>query len=307
VSDAPEDVDWVGEAHFRVLGYYFSLHWTAAELADPVLAVFDSFRVPPDPREHRIPPTPNVPAVYTLVHTGSRTRLACQLFYGDSKVFDADEADVIVRHVLWHIGDEAIRRTGSYLLVHAGAVATEAGRCLVLPGASGSGKTTLVTALVRAGFDYLSDEAAAIDPVSRHVFPFARPLALKSGSLPLFPDLAETVECIRVADELFVPPSALRPDPLAGPGPVDWIVAIGHEPRARTELSELSAAEGLFELGRHAINLSQYGSRALPLLADVARGARSYRLVSGDLAEAVDAMLGIVGGDARGAGRFASG
>jgi hypothetical protein len=51
------------------------------------------------------------------------------------------------------------------------------------------------------------------------------------------------------------------------------------------------------EMGKHAINLSQYGARALPLLADVARGARSYRLVSSDLSEAVHALLALVGDD----------
>jgi hypothetical protein len=93
----------------------------------------------------------------------------------------------------------------------------------------------------------------------------------------------------------------IRAGSVAGPGPVGWIVAIRHDPNASTELIELSAAEGVFELGRRAINLSLYGARALPLLADVARGARSFRLVSSDLAEAVDTLLALVGGDVVGA------
>jgi hypothetical protein len=296
-----DELEWVGEAYFRVLGYYFSLRWNAADLGEPVRTVLAPFGVAADAKERRIPPTPNTPPVYSLVRLKQALPPGYELLYGDGKLREADEVGDLLHHLFWHIGDEALRRTGSYLLVHAGAVALASGQCLVLPGDSGAGKTTLVAALVRAGLDYLSDEAAAIDPVSRRVFPFPRALALKSGSFSLFPDLPTAEGCVTAGDQCFVPPEMIRAGSVAGPGPVGWIVAIRHDPNASTELIELSAAEGVFELGRRAINLSLYGARALPLLADVARGARSFRLVSSDLAEAVDTLLALVGGDVVGA------
>jgi hypothetical protein len=63
------------------------------------------------------------------------------------------------------------------LFLHAGVVGWR-GRAIVLPGSSFAGKSTLVTALVRAGATYYSDEYAVLDTKGR-VHPFARPLSLR--------------------------------------------------------------------------------------------------------------------------------
>jgi hypothetical protein len=63
------------------------------------------------------------------------------------------------------------------LCIHAGVVHGSQG-LLVIPGTSGLGKSTLVAALVSAGFDYVSDEALAIDRITLRATPFPRPLTL---------------------------------------------------------------------------------------------------------------------------------
>jgi hypothetical protein len=70
-----------------------------------------------------------------------------------------------------------------HVFVHAGVVAHR-GRALLLPGRSLAGKTTLVTALVRQGATYLSDEFAVLDAEGT-VHPYLKPLSLriKPGSL----------------------------------------------------------------------------------------------------------------------------
>jgi hypothetical protein len=64
-----------------------------------------------------------------------------------------------------------------YLFVHAGVVGWQ-GRAIVIPGRSFTGKTSLVTALVRAGATYYSDEYAIFDPQGR-VHPYPRPLSIR--------------------------------------------------------------------------------------------------------------------------------
>jgi hypothetical protein len=54
-----------------------------------------------------------------------------------------------------------LARVRSHFLAHAGAVARD-GRGVVLAGDSGHGKTTLVLELARRGWDFLSDEVAAL-------------------------------------------------------------------------------------------------------------------------------------------------
>ncbi len=57
---------------------------------------------------------------------------------------------------------EVMKRRGRFPL-HAGCVAKE-GRGLLLAGTSGSGKSTLTAALVRDGWDFLSDDTVFIAP-----------------------------------------------------------------------------------------------------------------------------------------------
>src|SRR5262245_6087940 len=74
------------------------------------------------------------------------------------------------------------RNAASRLFVHAGVV-DRRGRAIVLPGASRSGKTTLVTAMLRGGAKYYSDEFAVLDDRGR-VHPWARPLRIRRAGMP---------------------------------------------------------------------------------------------------------------------------
>ena len=68
-----------------------------------------------------------------------------------------------------------------HLAVHAGVVAHD-GAALAVPAVSGAGKSTLVGAAVRAGADYVSDEALVVDRDSGEVLPYAKPLGLDAWS-----------------------------------------------------------------------------------------------------------------------------
>lgn len=65
------------------------------------------------------------------------------------------------------------------LFVHAGVVGWK-DRAIVLPGRSFSGKSTLVSALLRAGADYFSDEYAVFDSGGR-VWPYPRLLRIRTA------------------------------------------------------------------------------------------------------------------------------
>lgn len=73
-------------------------------------------------------------------------------------------------------------RSPDHVFVHAGVVACE-GRAIVIPGRSFSGKSALVTALVRAGAAYASDEFAPIDG-DGSVHPFPRAIKLRRPDRP---------------------------------------------------------------------------------------------------------------------------
>jgi hypothetical protein len=74
------------------------------------------------------------------------------------------------------IVDSALSRVKSHILFH-GASLVKDGQGVTLCGISGSGKTTLALEFARRGFQILSDEIVALDPVSGLIHPFKRSIA----------------------------------------------------------------------------------------------------------------------------------
>jgi len=285
-----------GGSTFRVLSYYFELDWDWPGVGQYVTHVLGHFEVPPDPSEQRNPPTPGLPVRYRLVDEGPGTEDRFRLYHGEATKIGSDSASEVLFHLFWHVNSEAIRLTGDFLLIHAGAVRTPGGQGIVLPGPSGAGKTTLVAALVRGGFAYLSEEAAAIDPVERKLYPYPRAFTMKRELTELFPDIQiPPARTGWVNGQIHLRAEDLRADSLGSPCDVGFIIAPRYLEGAPTEVTPMTPAEAVVELGRNALNLSVYGSRALPVFGDVARGARSYRMVSGDLDDAVRTVRALTG------------
>jgi len=69
-----------------------------------------------------------------------------------------------------------------YLLLHASAVERD-GRVLLMTGESGSGKSTLAALLSRAGWRFMGDEFALIDPATGLVHAFPRLVSLKNAAI----------------------------------------------------------------------------------------------------------------------------
>jgi len=288
-------VRWKGEATYRVLSYYFGVRWNSAPIGDYVRSVLEPFAVPPDPREQRSPPTPGTPPTYFLVKRRPSDDARYELLYGDQYAFNtmirSPQLANVLTHLFWNINVETTRRTGDFLLVHAGAVVTPRGDGLLLPAPSGSGKTTLVAGLVREGFFYLSDEAGAIDPVTGRLHPYPKALTLKRAPEELFPDLVVgNGRRDLLPGTWLVRAEDLRPGAVGGPSEVRFVVAPRYRRGARTELAAMSRAAGVVELADNTLNLPLYRSRAVTLLARVVARARCYRLEYGDLDEGVRAI-----------------
>jgi hypothetical protein len=280
-----------GASTFRVLSYYFELEWDWRGVGEYVTHVLGQFEVPPDPNENRNPPTPGFPSRYRLVDGGRGVDARYRLEYSGSTMLRSNNAGDVLFHLFWHVNSETVRRTGDFLLIHAGAVCTRGGQGVVLPGASGAGKTTLVAGLVAAGFHYLSDEAAAIDPVARRLYPYPKAMTIKRQLAELFPGVRiPGARSGWVDGQVHLRPEDIRPDSVGWACDVGLIVTPRYVEGAATEVVPMTPAEAAVELGRNALNLSLYGSRALPALADVVRHARCFRMVSGDLSEAVAAV-----------------
>lgn len=285
---------------YRVLSYYFSLRCDSDAFEGYPHTVLKPFAVSRDPNEERSPATPGLPPVYSILEMADAEQLRFRVLYGDHMIYGSDAPGPVMDHFFWHVNTETIRQTGDYFLIHAGAVSVESRGALILPGSSGSGKSTLVTGLVLSGLGYLSDEAAAIDPVTRQVHPYPRAITLKPDVLSaVFPDLLDKDPAPNIPrGHWHVSPEDLRAGSVSQPSEVRWVVMPQFQAGlASVELHSMTRGTAALELGRNAMSLNRYGSRAMPLLRDLVRNADCYRIAFGELKPAVSAIRHLTGMD----------
>ena len=219
---------------------------------------------------------------------------------GETVRQSAAEDDALVT-LMTAVNVGAVASRPDHLVVHAAAVSWE-GRGLLLPGPPGAGKTTLAAGLVAAGFDYLTDEAAAIDPLVLGVDPYPKPLSVGPGSFEalrhLLADPGPTTTQTRL-----VPADDLRPAAIGVRVPPRFLVFPTYQQDADTVLKPIPRAEALVELANNSFNFVHHGGAWLDLLAQVVRGCACHTLTVGDLDRACELLGQLVGAEEGSAAR----
>jgi hypothetical protein len=171
-------------------------------------------------------------------------------------------------------------------VLHA-AAATRGGVTVVLPADQECGKSTTVAGLLREGYEYVTDEAVAIDPESSRVAPFPKTLTLDPGSWSLFPECRPgwTSEA---SPQWHVPAEWLGADRTTRAVPPPRLLVFPkYVAGSSTMSSPLSPAEAVREMARSTFEFRRHAERNLRTLAGVASRATSVRLRIGSLEEAV--------------------
>jgi hypothetical protein len=272
---------------FDALGYRFDVAIADPRLAEDVDRLFTALRSA-DPTEHH----------YTLREVDDSSD-SLELRLDGSRVQVLTDAARLVATLVRDVTRHALEDC-PHLTLHAGGV-EQAGVGVVLPGVMEAGKTTLVAGLVRAGFDYFTDEAVALDRSTLEIHPYPKPLSIDRGAWPLFPELephAVATDDDPRDGQWQVPVEAIRPGAVGEPCRVDVIVFPRYERGARTSLEPLRRAEALVELAKNTFEFDVQARTALDLLAEVVRGRECYRLPMGDLEGAVELVSRLVGAPA---------
>jgi hypothetical protein len=196
---------------------------------------------------------------------------------------------------LVHEINHLVTSRSRYVTLHAGGVA-RGGSAIVLAGQMEAGKTTLTTGLLLAGWDYLTDEAVAVDPVTFEALPYPKPLKIDRGSQHLFPTLARAGGTYaEPIGAWHVPVAATGARSVRGPVAVAAVVLCRYDPSAGADLRPISRAEALLRLTACTFRFAERSQAATATLAGLVRGADCYELITGDLDLAVAAVLDATG------------
>jgi len=275
-------------AHYRAIDHRFTIETDLPGAFEAVDRLFSPFRDPASDgprRTYRLGINRSDPGLFELLVDGG-------------SIQRPPTPGSMLEWVITNVTTEAVTRTADLVCVHASA-ATLGGRAVVLPAPSGHGKSTTVAALVRAGWDLLTDEAALFDLHDGLVHPFPRPMALSDTSMAAFPGLAASLP---PAYEQFhrldhhVTADDLRPGALGSPSRVAFVAFPSYTPGQVTELVPVSRAQALMDMLRGTFNLERVGGRGVATLARVLRAADCYRLHIGALEPAVELIRGLFEG-----------
>ncbi|HEV2755713.1 MAG TPA: hypothetical protein VG318_08035 [Actinomycetota bacterium] len=180
-----------------------------------------------------------------------------------------------------------------FLLIHSGAV-TIGDRAVLVPAEMDTGKSTTVTALLRAGARYLSDELGALDPVTRNVYPYPKRITLDQETLAFFPGLEEGLGdragAMETLTQRYVRPEDCDSS-IAAPAPLGAVVFPTKDREGPPRLEPVPASEAAWLLARNARNLYRYADRGVLMLGQMCGDAQAYRLSGGTPVERADLLM----------------
>jgi hypothetical protein len=276
-----DDYPWAGTtSRLALLGFDVEIRASDAGMAQVLAELYAPLRVP-GTAEH----------VLSLSSDGDGAATRWGVHLDGVRLMRREAASIAFQHLLWEANRRAIDETHDLVLVHASA-AVHQGRAIILPGPMGAGKSTLAAALLHAGLGYLTDEIVAIDPATGVVVPYPKYLSLGAALAHLVPERPAVQRSI-VGDAQLVAPEVIRAGGVAPAARPRWIVFPRYERDASTTIEPMRAPAALAAIARHAFHLDD-GPAALATLAAAVGESSCFELVSGDVDEARDALLGLV-------------
>lgn len=199
----------------------------------------------------------------------------------------------------WILNQIAVRSTAMPVM-HSGAVRTPHGEIIFVTGPSDAGKSTLVAGLVRAGCDYLGDEAIGVAAGSLHAVGYPKPLTLHAAACSYLG--------FRAPESGHVGPERLRSRSrrlVATSRPVDRIFLVSRRPEPVFDVARLDRSAALAALLSNTMNIARAGELGLRTLCDLAESVPVIEVVHPDARECASALIdrsGPLGGAVEAAG-----
>lgn len=291
-SEQLDSRDWPFDRRFRALSYAYRVRSDlegAGRVVERLLAPFaDSAlegRVPTYTLTHRLSPGPE----------DERRTYCYELFQDGESIQRVSTPGSMLDWVILDTTRRAVEGADRYVAVHAGVVSLD-GRAVLMPAPPDSGKTTLVAGLTRAGFQFMGDEVALIEPGTAFVHPFLRPLLIEPSSMAVLSGLVSDLPAIyeRFRGVRFhVAAEDLRTGATGSPCPVGYVVFPAYRAGSETRLHSISRAEAVIRIADQMFNRPEMGTLGIRSLAAVVGGAQCFELPIGDLGDAIREVRGL--------------
>jgi len=205
-------------------------------------------------------------------------------------------------HFEWGVNWCFAQRFNQYVLLHAGVMARR-GNAAVLAAIPGSGKSTLSAALMLRGWRLLSDELGVLDPETGQFLAMLKPPSIKNAAIDVIREFSP--------DAMFGPTFRnTRKGDVAHLAPDLESVASRHtaaQPRivvfprytegVPTRVAQLTPEQGFARLAFNSFNYAVLGPIAFNALADLLERCPAFELEYGDLADAVECIGELFGGE----------
>ena len=290
VAELDRELDWETDgapAGFRALSYWFTVTAEDDGLLAHTARVLGGLRVPRATWAARQWPLEQQIEAWRL----ERGVEDYAVWRGAEQLYRGHEPGDVLDHFLWAVNQRVIERARDFYLIHAAVLCLPSGGAVLLPGEAGSGKSSLTVALAASGLHYMSDELAAIDPISGRVYPYPKAATLKPGSYDLFAHLLATAhEPLPGARQRHLTTDEMGTHGVLDPHDVRAVVFPQFTPEGETGTVQLTTGQLAHGLARHSLSLEMYGARGLPLLVGLARGATGLSMRHRDLDEAVSVV-----------------
>lgn len=174
------------------------------------------------------------------------------------------------------------------LHLHAAAATRPDGRTVVIAASRNSGKTTTIARLVDLGWSFVTDETVALEPHSRVIRGFPKPLSVKPGGLKLLPHLGDVgLPRDATGDEGFVfVPMGRTGASIASSGRPALVVLlratdVTGQPHSDPVVRDLHPADAVVLLMQETLDADRFGSDSVAVLLDLAAASHCVEVIRG--------------------------
>ena len=215
----------------------------------------------------------------------------------DGRQWDGGQDQTVFDQLIYVLLQASLDADPDRLHLHAGLV-SRSGRGLLIGGHAGCGKSTLVAQLIRAGFDYHTDERVAVDD-ALVLGPLPKPLSVVAGSFPVLADVDPTTTGTGVGSPRLwhVRADAIRPGAVRmSPPELAGIVLVEYRNGAALESAEMHPITVARVLLADSIDVDRYGSRGPLLVTRLCASVPCRSVIHGGGADVAGFLSGFVSG-----------